>query len=87
MRAKSLALLNGGNSVDDKPVYLVNGSVIALTGVDAAAHQHFVNSLSLVMVYGEIILRQAQMPCQLRQLLNDTLTQVQSVGRTLDVER
>ena len=86
MRADSLALLHGGRPVEGDPVYIRDGAVTGLLDVYSVAQRHFVNGLSLVMVYGEVLLRQAQMTDHLRQALNDTLAQVQRVGCDLDAE-
>jgi len=86
MRATSLALLYGGGAVEGDGVCGRDGAVMSLLDVHSVAQRHFVNSLSLVMVYGEVLLRQAQMTDHLRQALNDTLTQLQRVGCDLDAE-
>jgi hypothetical protein len=81
-----LALLHSGRPVGEDSLHVCDVAVTALLDVHSVAQRHFVNSLSLVMVYGEILLRQAQMTDHLRQALNDTLTQVQRVGGDLDAE-
>jgi DNA-binding CsgD family transcriptional regulator len=86
MRADSLSLLRSGRPVDEDPVYVSEGAVMAQLDVHSVAHRHFVNMLSLVMASGQILLHQPQMTDRLRQALSDTLTQVQRVGWDLDAE-